>query len=107
MSFDPRDPSRYAGLESVVLTHTDGSNRVVFELRDPVEPGDLGEHRRTIVAARHVPLDLLAYDHLGDARLWWIVADLNRDVLDDMLRVPAGTELLLPTGEWIRSRGLG
>ena len=36
-------------------------------------------------------IDLIAADHYGDSRLWWVVADLNADRFSDPLNIPPGT----------------
>lgn len=38
-------------------------------------------------------IDLIAADHYGDARLWWVIADLNGDRFKDPLDIPPGTLL--------------
>ena len=48
------------------------------------------------VTGRHVNrIDLIAYDFLGDSKLWWVIAMVN-DVDGDSLIVPTGTELYIP-----------
>ncbi len=39
-------------------------------------------------------IDVLAYRHLGDSRLWWVIADLNPEM--DPLRLHGGETLWLP-----------
>ena len=39
-------------------------------------------------------IDNLAFNHLGDSRLWWVIADLNPDI--DPMRLVGGTTLKLP-----------
>ena len=38
-------------------------------------------------------IDLIAADHYGDSRLWWLVADLNADRFSDPLDIPLGTRI--------------
>lgn len=42
-------------------------------------------------------LDRLAFHLLGDSRWWWLLADVNREILTDTLRPPIGVELQVPT----------
>lgn len=42
-------------------------------------------------------LDLIAFEYLGDSRLWWVIADFNYDLLKDTLRLPTSTKIRLPT----------
>lgn len=42
-------------------------------------------------------LDLIAYDHLGDSSLWWIISEVNRDAIIDPLNVPIGIDLKIPS----------
>jgi len=44
-------------------------------------------------------LDQLAFDLLGDSRLWWVLVDLNREVLHDTLFLTPGTRITIPTLE--------
>lgn len=92
------DASRYARRPYAELDHADGSRRTVWDLAAPLSksalrPGDWTIH----VTSAGDQLDALAYDYMGDSRLWWAIADLNRDVLEDELRIPAGIRLVIPT----------
>ena len=42
-------------------------------------------------------IDLLAHRHLGQARLWWMIADANPEI-HDWLALQAGTVLRIPRG---------
>ena len=42
-------------------------------------------------------LDQLAFDLLGDSRLWWVLADLNRALIPDSLFLTPGITLTIPT----------
>lgn len=42
--------------------------------------------------------DLLAYELYGNAKLWWVFALFNQDVLvDPIIDFTAGTEIIVPT----------
>lgn len=44
--------------------------------------------------------DLLAYDFYGDAKLWWVFVNRNRNVLKDpIFDFVAGVEIYLPNKE--------
>lgn len=45
-------------------------------------------------------MDMLAFSHLGDSRLWWMIADMNLDV--DPLRLRGGQRLLMPMVDALR-----
>lgn len=47
-------------------------------------------------------IDLIAHRYLGDARLWWIVADYND--LFFPLELEAGTVLRIPSVEHVQMR---
>lgn len=51
-------------------------------------------------------LDQVAFDYLGDSRLWWVVADLNSDILKDTLELPVGTLIRLPNLDVLEELGL-
>ena len=98
-------PSRYATVVATAITHTDGSTRLAFELRDPISKNDLGDRFFTYTTIDGDQLDWLAYRFGGDTRLWWVLADLNQDIsgLDDPIRIPAGTQLVVPTEDFFTS----
>lgn len=41
-------------------------------------------------------LDQLAYQYLGDASLWWQIADINPDVTIDWSVMPVGETIRIP-----------
>tara|TARA_B100000949_G_C14016048_1_gene339323 strand:+ start:159 stop:419 length:261 start_codon:yes stop_codon:yes gene_type:complete len=52
----------------------------------------------TISAHYNKRPDLLAYDELGDSRLWWVFALFNRQKLRDPVNdFKSGVELKIPT----------
>lgn len=101
MAVSIRGPGRLHNVEWAEITDSTGTVRRVYELRNFLTKKDLGIHRQVLVVPRHSALDHIAFDVLGDARLWWVIADLNRDVIEDTLRVPAGTHLVVPTERWL------
>lgn len=42
-------------------------------------------------------LDIIAFEYLGDSRLWWIIADFNYDLIPDTLKLVTATKIRLPT----------
>lgn len=99
--------SRYDRRTYVEHTHVDGSKRYVWDLKDPITKSALDPESWTIHVVRQgEALDALAFEYLGDVRLWWVIADLNRDVLEDTLRIDPGTQLVVPVGS-ITMQGIG
>ena len=47
-------------------------------------------------------IDRLAFNYLGDSRLWWVIAELNSDVIKDPLILPVGTYIKIPTVEIVQ-----
>ena len=48
--------------------------------------------------------DLLAFDMYGSARLWWVFAQRNMDVLvDPVYDLIPGTQIYIPQGPQLRS----
>jgi nucleoid-associated protein YgaU len=54
------------------------------------------DHTKRRVVRRHDTLARIAYEEYGDAALWKLIADQNRDVLTDLRRLVPGTELAIP-----------
>ena len=89
--------SRYVNVVAAGVTDVSGTQRYAFELREPVDKSSLGDDFVVVTTLEGDQLDALADRHLGDARLWWVLADLNRDVLEDALRLEPNTRLVVPT----------
>lgn len=85
--------SRYGGLE--IATSQDRleiAPREFVEL--PLEKNaTFGEQYAIIQGDR---IDVLAYAMLGDSRLWWLIADLNVDVIPDPQYLPVGEYIFIP-----------
>ena len=47
-------------------------------------------------------IDRLAFNYLGDSRLWWVIAELNSDTIKDPLVLPAGAYIKIPTVEIVQ-----
>ena len=95
--------SRFAGGQVVIVDlERDGveSIRYVPELREPLTRESIGDDYRIYYTIEGDQLDALAFRYLGDSRLWWVLADLNRDVLADdvldTLMVPIGIKFVIP-----------
>lgn len=100
------DPGRFHRTQFAAVTRPDGQKVTVWELREPISRNSLGPDEWRIHVTTHGDsLDALAYDFLGDVRLWWVIADLNADVLEDTLRIPAGVRLIMPTESFLVRAG--
>ena len=47
-------------------------------------------------------LDIIAFEYLGDSRLWWVIADFNYDIISDTLRPPLNVKIRIPKLEAIQ-----
>lgn len=92
--------SRYSGLDVVEPSELNARRELSpRRLLDPVElerDGLLFEH--TVTQGERI--DTLAYHLLGDARLWYAIADVNPDV--DPLFLPPGAVIKIPRIEALR-----
>jgi len=98
--------SRYVDGDVAELQHTDKSIRYVWEVPEPISKSDLEDTWVVIMTSYGDSLDALAHQYLGDTRLWWVIADVNRDVVEDELRIQPGTRLIVPTEEFVARLGL-
>lgn len=85
--------SRYANDPLVMVTGSDGVQRTTITLPEPVAS--------TFSFALHIVtgfdrLDTLANTYLGDASLWWQIANINPDVTIDWSVLPVGTTIRIP-----------
>jgi len=63
--------------------------------QNPTSGGLAAQRTHTVVAGDS--LASIAYEEYGEAGLWRALAETNR--LDDPMRLPAGTSLLVPSPE--------
>lgn len=86
--------SRYEGLGIVPAGPLNERPEVAPRLLlDPAQAAKgRGTYEYTVVQGDRI--DVLAYQALGDSRLWWVIADLNPDV--DPLRLQGGQIIVLP-----------
>lgn len=92
--FDPQ--SRYAGVALAVLQRRPGDARVVYVRRRFIPaPGTLGLAARHVVSALDRP-DLLGARYLGDALLYWRIADANAVVDPHELTDTLGRRVVIP-----------
>lgn len=88
------NPSRYRGAQVAVTSELNPRvelfPRGLFSLEDYQRRDQVVEY--TVTQGDRI--DVLAYRHLGDSRLWWAIADLNPGV--DPLRLRGGETLWLP-----------
>lgn len=86
--------SRYRGAQTLVAgelnTRAELAPRGLLRLADYQRRDQAVEY--TVTQGDRI--DVLAYRHLGDSRLWWAIADLNPGV--DPLRLRGGETLWLP-----------
>lgn len=68
-------------------------------VRIPPHPSDAWH---TVTDADRDRLDLIAFRHWGDVRLWWVLAEANG--IGDPLDVPSGTSLRVPSFERVMMR---
>ena len=80
--------------------------RIVDEVRDELDKSMLGTDYQIYHSKSGDQLDWLSYIFLGDTRYWWVIADLNKDVLqtEDALRIPVGTKLIIPNEKFVSGR---
>lgn len=84
--------SRYAGVEIATSIGTDGDEVRWFRRRFVPSPEELAINHDHVVRAGE-RLDLIGDAELGDAELWWRVADANRAMRPDDLTVAPGRRL--------------
>ena len=84
--------SRYAGVEIATSTAADGTEVRWFRRRFIPSPEHLGTSHDHVVRAGE-RLDLVAAEELGDAELWWRVADANRAMRPAELTAEPGRRL--------------
>lgn len=88
--------SRYAG--SILIRDADGDT---FGTRQRIDTTPRYDDRfHTVIDGDRI--DLIAHRYLGDARLWWIVADYND--LFFPLELETGAVLRLPSVEHVQMR---
>ena len=88
--------SRYAG--SILIRDADGNTLGTRQRIDTKPRYDDRFH--TVIDGDRI--DLIAHRYLGDARLWWIVADYND--LFFPLELETGAVLRLPSVERVQMR---
>ena len=90
-------PGRFAGGRWIRIEDAKGVVRFVPEIGDVPDRSALGDDDWTIhVTTMGEALDAIAFRTVGDVRLWWLIADMNRDIVDDPLRIPPGLRLVAP-----------
>jgi len=68
------------------------TNQSAINIRRAIARGDVDT--RIVVCGRFRRLDHVAYDYLGDASLWWVIAAASG--IGWGLQVPEGTRLVVP-----------
>jgi hypothetical protein len=84
--------SRYAGTEIATSTTPEGTEVRWFRRRFIPSPEQLAVSHEHVVRAGE-RLDLVADAELGEAELWWRVADANRAMRPDELTAEPGRRL--------------
>lgn len=86
-------PTLSSRLLSVFLT-TDREERVLFEIRRPM-PRSRGIGIRRVRLVENTTLHDVAFDHYGDQRLWWAIAEFN-NIFDPTSELETGREIFVP-----------
>ena len=91
--YSATDGSRYNVCGAVTTTP-----RVELTARQLLEMPTVNESKvgEWVTISEGSRVDVLAYTYLGDSRLWWVIADLNRDI-EDWYNIPAGALIYIPT----------
>jgi len=105
LSPDSSENSRYADAEIRRGAAGRKLDRLEREPRKLVEPLDVADTQSYRIKFGD-RIDRIATHFLGDARLWYLLADLNPHI-EDFLKLPVGVELRVPRdgalqGLWIR-----
>lgn len=69
-----------------------GSNTSILRIKKAIRNGTLAT--TMYILKENERLDVLAGRHLGDARLWWVLAATSG--IGWNLQLPSGTEILIP-----------
>lgn len=91
--------SRYAGC---ILVHDASGDTLGTRERIDTTPRHDDQFHTVVDGDR---IELIAHRYLGDAQLWWIIADYND--LFFPLAIEAGTVLRIPSVEYVQMRILG
>ena len=96
--------SRYFGLGTVTRTLPDG-DEVIFVRRRVVPPPERFDLLHVHTVRHGERLDHIAFEHLGDAELFWRLCDANRALRpEDLTEVP-GRRLRITLPEGIPGNG--
>lgn len=85
--------SRYVDNTLSLVTGSDGLQRTTIL---PTEPEATQFSFMLHVVSGYDRLDTLANTYLGDASLWWQIADINPDVTIDWSIMPVGATIRIP-----------
>jgi nucleoid-associated protein YgaU len=91
--------SRYANSTLVSATNLDGDDILAITFTEPVNT--VIQYQNYTVKGSDT-IDGLAYKLLGDGTLWWVIANLNPEILDfstlttgDTIRIPVTASIAL------------
>jgi hypothetical protein len=85
--------SRYVNDSLVMIEGSDGLLRTTIVLPEPTETQfSFMLH----VVTGYDRLDTLANTYLGDASLWWQIAEINTDTAIDWTVMPVGATIRIP-----------
>ena len=85
------------------VEYIDPKNGDFFETRQPLKlREDASDLFYTVSDCDRI--DLIAYKHYGDVRLWWVIAEFNN--ITNPLELHAGTVLRIPTYDRIQMQVL-
>lgn len=85
--------SRYANDTLSMVAGSDGKKRTTILIPNP-ESTQFSYTLHTVTG--YDRLDTLANTYLGDASLWWQIADINPDVTIDWSMMPVGVTIRIP-----------
>lgn len=78
--------------DGIIINYEEGDKSLERYPRTPVF--DLLDKLYTV--KDNDTLTSLAYYFYGSGRLWWVIADNNLDVIDNIFDIPSGTQLIIP-----------
>jgi len=70
-------------------------NHFPSRLLDPVN-ADINDFITQVESGKEARLDLVAFGFYNDVELWWVLADRNRGIVRNPLRMKVGDTLFIP-----------
>lgn len=88
-------------LETPVYEDSDGT--LTFGMRAQVFFPDASDFIIAVDQSSEGRLDLIAYNYLGDAKLWWVIAEIN-NIVDPASYPLIGTSLRIPSKSRVQEK---